>query len=106
MGTNSIRKFCETDLGTNLETDSEYNLDILRTTGNQPGIAKSKLVNKALRQATFISKVFADYLVQQTGANVPDDSNDTTLLANITAAFATGLPVGSVVNMLTPVVPT
>ncbi len=73
---------------------------------NQPGIARQKLVNKALRQSSFIVKVFADYLVQQTASSVLDNSNDATLLAIITNAFATGLPIGSVVNMLTSAIPT
>lgn len=103
---NEILKFCETDTGTNLPTQAAYTADVQRTTGNQPGIAKSKLVNKALRQSAWISKVFADYLIQQTGGNVTDDSNDAVLLAKITATFATGLPIASIVDMTVPQVPT
>jgi phage-related tail fiber protein len=103
---NEILKFCETDTGTNLLTEAAYLADAQRLIGNQPGIARAQLVNKALRQSTFITKVFADYLVQQTGSSVLDDSNDSNLLAIFTNCFATGLPIASVINMLTSVVPT
>jgi microcystin-dependent protein len=103
---NEILKFCETDTGTNLLTEAAYLADAQRLIGNAPGIARLQLVNKALRQSSFISKVFADYLVQQTGGSVLDNSNDASLLGIITSCFATGLPIGSVVNMLTSVVPT
>lgn len=103
---NEILKFCETDIGTNLLTQGEYSADAQRLIGNQPGIARDKLVNKVLRQSAFISKVFADYLIQQTGGSVLDDGNDSTLLAKITSTFATGLPIGSIVDMTVPQVPT
>lgn len=106
MAVNQILKFCETDTGTNLLTNPNYSADAQRLIGNQPGIARQQLVNKVLRQSSFISKVFADYLMQQTGSNINDDSNDAALLAVITSCFATGLPIGSVVNMLTSAVPT
>jgi hypothetical protein len=49
MATNEILRFAETDTGTNLLTQSEYAADSQRPIGNQPGVARSKLVNKALR---------------------------------------------------------
>lgn len=104
--TQEILKFSETNNGTNLLTQSEYNADAERLIGNAPGIARLKLVNKVLRQTSFISKNFADYLVQQVGGDVLDDSNDAVLLAKITACFATGIPISGIINMPTSAVPT
>lgn len=103
---NEILKFAETDNGTNLLTQSEYSADAERLIGNAPGIARLKLVNKVLRQTSFISKNFADYLIQQVGGDVLDNEDDATLLAKITTVFATGLPIGGIVNMSTSEVPT
>lgn len=96
---NEILKFCETDTGTNLLTQLEYLGDAQREIGNQPGIARDKLVNKALRQSAFVSKVFCDYLIQQTGGDVLDDSDDAALLTKITNTFATGVPVGAILDL-------
>jgi len=38
MAINEILKFCDTNTGTNLLTQSEYDADTQRTTGNQPGL--------------------------------------------------------------------
>lgn len=103
---NEILKFCETDTGTNLLTQLEYLGDSQRPIGNQPGIARDKFVNKVLRQTSFISKVFCDYLIQQTGGDVLDDSNDAALLAKITSTFATGVPVGAIIDLPFPQTPT
>lgn len=104
--TQQILKFSQTDNGTNLLTQSEYSADAERLIGNAPGIARLKLVNKVLRQTSFIAKNFADYLVQQVGGDVLDDSNDAVLLAKITQVFATGIPIGGIINMPTSAIPT
>lgn len=91
MGTNQILPFCPTDTGTNLETQVDYAADTNRTNGNQPGIAKSKLVNKVLRQAAWMASQLAQYMVNVTGQDVLDDQNSTNLLATMGAAFQTGL---------------
>lgn len=103
---NEILKFCPTDNGANLPTQTEYENDNQRVIGNQPGIARSKLVNKALRQSSFVTKVLSDYLEQQTGQDILDNGDDAALLAIIEQTFATGLPVASVVDMPIPQVPT
>lgn len=102
---NEILKFAETDNGTNLLTQVEYDGDAQRPIGNQAGIARSKLVNKVLRQTTFMSKVFGDYLSQQTGDDILDNADDTALLDIMTQAFATGIPVGAIVKMPTSDLP-
>lgn len=102
---NEILNFCETDNGTNLLTQAEYLADAQRLIGNAPGVARLKLVNKAIRQSSFISKNFADYLIQQVGGDVLDDGDDAALLAKITSCFATGVPIGAIFDMSAPQVP-
>lgn len=82
MATNEILPFASTDTGTNLLTQSEYSADSQRTIGNQPGIARSKLVNKAFRQSTAIAAGVAQYMANKQGTNVID-SLTTAQLATI-----------------------
>jgi len=48
MATNNFLPFSPTDTGTNLLTQVEYAAATDRTIGNQPGVASSKLNNKAI----------------------------------------------------------
>lgn len=86
--TNDILPFCPTDTGTNLEDQADYIIDTNRIDGNQPGIASSKLNNKAIRQATFLASQLAQYICNSTGNNVLDDGDTSALLANIGLTFA------------------
>lgn len=72
MATNEILPFASTNTGTNLLTQSEYAADAQRTTGNQPGIARSKLVNKALRQSSLIAAGLAEFIADYQSNNVND----------------------------------
>ena len=72
MATNEILQFAETDTGTNLLTQGEYAADSQRPIGNQPGVARSKLVNKALRQASLIAAGLAEYIADNQANNVTD----------------------------------
>ena len=72
MATNEILQFAETDTGTNLLTQAEYLADSQRPIGNQPGVARSKLVNKALRQASLISAGVAEFLADNQANNITD----------------------------------
>lgn len=72
MATNEILQFAETDTGTNLLTQAEYLADSQRPIGNQPGVARSKLVNKALRQASLISAGLAEYIADNQANNISD----------------------------------
>lgn len=72
MATNEILRFAETDTGTNLLTQAEYLADSQRPIGNQPGVARSKLVNKALRQASLIAAGLAEYIADNQSNNVTD----------------------------------
>lgn len=78
QNTNDFVPFCNNDTGTNLPTQSAYLADAALPIGNQPGIARSAFVNKALRQGTTIAAVIAQYVADTTLTNVNDDqdSND------------------------------
>lgn len=72
MATNEILPFATTNTGTNLLTQSEYVADEQRPIGHQPGIARSKLANKAMRQASLISAGLAEFIADYQGNNVTD----------------------------------
>lgn len=72
MATNEILQFASTDTGTNLLTQAEYTADAQRATGNQPGIARSKLVNKSMRQSSLLAATLAQYMANRQASNVTD----------------------------------
>jgi hypothetical protein len=72
MATNEILRFAQTDTTTNLLTQAEYDADAQRLIGNQPGVARSKLVNKALRQSSLISAGVAQFIAEYQSNNVTD----------------------------------
>jgi phage-related tail fiber protein len=105
MATNEILTFASTDTGTNLLTQAEYTSDSQRVTGNQPGIARSKLVNKALRQSTLVSAALAQYIANKQGTNVTDNKSVSELEAMLISAIAAqinsslpeGVPAGTII---------
>lgn len=84
---NNFLPFCPTDSGTNLDTQGAYAVATDRTSGNQPGVARSKLVNKALRQANYIASQVAQYLADKTGTDLLDDAIPAKLLSQINASI-------------------
>jgi len=96
MATNEILQFASTNTGTNLLTQAEYTADAQRTTGNQPGIARSKLVNKALRQSSLLSAGLAEFIADYQANNVTDGLTPQNiadyLLAALTGALAVTPP--------------
>jgi len=74
MATNEILPFCSVDTGTNLLTQVEYDADGQRIIGNQPGPppARSKLVNKVLKQTSIISSGFGEFLSEYQNDNILD----------------------------------
>lgn len=85
---NNFLPFCPTDTGTNLLTQSEYALASDRTNGNQPGVASSKLNNKAIRQATFVTSQLAQWISNVLGADTLDNGDAAAFLAQIYSSFA------------------
>lgn len=89
MATNNFLTFTPTDTGTNLLTQVEYAAAADRTNGNQPGVASSKLMNKATRQSSFITSQLAQYIANKTGLDMLDvDSGEAAILAALMAGFA------------------
>lgn len=72
MATNEILPFAGNNTGTNLLTQSEYDSDAQRLIGHQPGIARSKLENKVLRQASLLAAGVAQFLADKQLTNVTD----------------------------------
>jgi hypothetical protein len=87
--TNDFLPFCSTDTGSNLLTQVEYAADPQTVIGNQPGVARSKLVNKAVRQATYMAACVAQFLANQSGDNVLDDENEANVLTTMGKTFQT-----------------
>lgn len=113
MATNEILTFAGTDTGTNLLTQAEYTADSQRLIGNQPGIARSKLVNKAMRQSTLISAAIAQYMANRQSVNVTDLKSVSELeamlvnaiAAQINASLPETIPAGTVIYAATNTAP-
>lgn len=93
MATNEILPFASTDTGTNLLTQAEYVADAQRTTGNQPGIARSKLVNKSLRQASLLAAGLAEFIADYQANNVTDSLTAQNIADYLYAAILNVSPV-------------
>lgn len=85
---NDFLQFAESG-SANVYTQAEYVADTDKSNGNQPGVAKAKLVNKALRQCATISHVVAQFISDITGANSVDDGTTATLISNLKNATNT-----------------
>jgi hypothetical protein len=81
--TNEILKFGDT--ATNILTQAQYAADTQRNIGNQPGIARSALVNKAMRQSAFVVNALSQLIEDVTGANILDDDNSAVYKTNLQA---------------------
>lgn len=79
-----------TDPLANVMTQADYLALSARVLGFQAGIANSAQLNKTWRQSSMIAAVIAQYVAQQTGANVLDDGNVANLLAALTSSIASG----------------
>ncbi|GAB1835570.1 hypothetical protein MyNCGM121_23450 [Achromobacter xylosoxidans] len=87
MAANEILPFA-TAGGANVLTQAEYAADTQRTSGNVPGVARSKLVNKAARQAAFVSAMVGQYIADKSGQDVLDNGDVAALQAKFVAALA------------------
>jgi hypothetical protein len=90
---NDFLPFCYDDTGTNLESQSAYAADPNRTQGNQPGVASSQLVNKALRQATYVTANLAQYVSNYANVSMFDDATPAEQLSQMMGAFQPLSPV-------------
>lgn len=87
----------------NVYTNAEYVADTDHSNGNQPGIAKSKLVNKALRQSSLISAVVAQFIADIAVTNAVDDGTTATLLTNLKTATNVAYNTHAATSKTTPV---
>lgn len=93
MATNEILPFATDDIGTNLLTQAEYAADDEREIGHQPGIARSKLANKAMRQASLIAAGLAEFIADYQANNVTDSLTPQQIADYLLAAITANIPV-------------
>lgn len=93
MATNEILPFAVTNTGTNLLTQAEYSADEQRSTGHQPGIARSKLANKAMRQASLLAAGLAEFIADYQANNVTDSLTPQQIADYLLAAINANIPV-------------
>lgn len=86
MPTNELLPFAEGG-SANVEPQATYATDTQRTNGQQPGIARSAINNKAIRQANFMASNMAQFICNTTGADVLDNTVDAQLLAQLSATL-------------------
>lgn len=86
MATNDFKPFA-TGAGANVTAQAEWASLPTLFTGFQSGKASSAQVNKAIRQASFISAALAQYVTNKTGQNVLDDGD----MAGFIAKLVSGL---------------
>ena len=90
MGTSSILRFADNP-GANVQSDVDYAADAQRPEGNQPGIARSALNNKAFRQASAIAAAVAQFIAQNQANDVSDSVDTADLVLYLQAALPTEL---------------
>lgn len=86
MAINDFKPFA-TGAGANVMSQADYQALAALITGFQSGKASSAQVNKALRQATFISSALAQFVADKTGQDVLDDGDLSAFVAKLTNGF-------------------
>lgn len=79
MAENKIYPFGLTS--TNILSNEEYESDVQRLSGHQPGIARSKLENKALKQANIMAAALAQFIVENTDQDIDDSMTPKSIAA-------------------------
>lgn len=102
--TNDFISFCSTNTGTNLLSQSAYVADPQTPIGNQPGVARSQLMNKAVRQATYMAHCLGQFLINVTGQSAFDNATPSQLIATMALAWAN--PTGIIMAFGGTTVPT
>lgn len=92
MALNEILPFADT--ATNILTQAAYSVDPQRNIGHQPGIARSMLENKALKQ----SSIIAASLAQFTADNQLNDITDADSVTDIASWIADAISAYSIAN--------
>lgn len=86
MAENNFKPFAIA-AGANVATQAEWEALIALATGFTAGIARSGQINKALRQATVIASVLAQFIADKTETDVLDDGDTSKLLIQLTQAL-------------------
>lgn len=86
MPTNDFKPFA-TGAGANVMSQADWVALAALATGFQSGKASSAQINKAIRQALFISSALAQYTADKSGLDVLDDGNVAGFIAKMSAAF-------------------
>ncbi|EOW5466662.1 hypothetical protein ACOXPP_003797 [Escherichia coli O141,141ab,141ac:H43] len=97
MATNNFKAFA---LDPNANVMSQADWEALPTllSGFTSGKASSAQVNKALRQATVMGSVLAQYIVDSSGADVLDDGNTALILSRLKSGLLSASP-GRLLNV-------
>lgn len=90
MATSNILIFCPdgTEQAGDIISDAAYLGDAHRLRGNQPGIARRELVNKALKQSSVMAAALGQFIATKAGVNVTDGTPLNTLSAAIVTAVS------------------
>lgn len=94
MAANNILAYAQGG-GANVLSQADYLADAQRPIGNQPGIARSAFVNKALRQAIVMARGLAQFLADNQGTDVDDtllEAAISTMMSNAVKASASSPP--------------
>lgn len=86
MSTNDFQVFAG-GAGANVLTQADYLAYADKDVGFQSGLAESDAANKVLRQASIISAMVAQFIVDNAGVDALDDGTITTLKTNFAAAI-------------------
>ncbi|MFA1277849.1 hypothetical protein ACDI90_20565 [Klebsiella quasipneumoniae] len=86
MATNNFKPFA-TASGANVLSQTDYEALAALASGFLSGKASSAQVNKALRQATTMAAVLAQFMADNSGSDVLDDGDTATLLSILESAI-------------------
>jgi hypothetical protein len=86
MATSEILTFAKGP-GAFVQTQAQYAADIQRSIGNQPGIAKGELVNKALLQSSLMASALAKHVAENQENNITDSMTQEELSSAFSSAF-------------------
>ena len=88
MAENQILPFAYAD-GANVLSQSDYQADNQRLIGHQPGVARSALENKALRQVSTMAAGLAQFIADGQAADVNDGKTPAEIAAMLLSAVTT-----------------
>lgn len=97
MATNNFKPFA-IGSGANVTSQADYEALAALATGFQAGKASSAQINKALRQATVMAYVLAQYISDTASVDVLDNGTPATLLANLKSGLLSAAP-GRLLNV-------